>query len=97
MKRNREQNKVRVGVVQLAPVLMDAEACLKKALFYIDEAASKGCELVMFPEAYIPCYPKAITFGSVIGWGPRLAAVLRQFGRGRRPYFQRPCGGGREI
>ncbi len=68
MKRNREQNKVRVGVVQLAPVLMDAEACLKKALLYIEEAASKGCELVMFPEAYIPCYPKAITFGSVIGW-----------------------------
>ena len=54
MKRNREQNKVRVGVVQLAPVLMDAEACLKKALLYIEEAASKGCELVMFPEAYIP-------------------------------------------
>ncbi len=68
MKRNREQNKVRVGVVQLAPVLMDAEACLKKALLFIEDAAAKGCELVMFPEAYIPCYPKAITFGSVIGW-----------------------------
>lgn len=64
----RAQNAVRVGVVQLAPVLMDAEACLKKALVYIEEAAAKGCELVMFPEAYIPCYPKAITFGSVVGW-----------------------------
>ncbi len=68
MIRDRKQNSVRVGVVQLAPVLMDAEACLKKALQYIEEAAAKGCELVMFPEAYIPCYPKAITFGSVIGW-----------------------------
>lgn len=68
MIRNRAQNSVRAAIVQIAPVLMDAEACLQKALTYIEEAASKGCELVVFPEAYIPCYPKAITFGSVVGW-----------------------------
>jgi nitrilase len=54
--------------MQVAPILMDAEACLEKALKYIADASAKGCELVVFPEAYIPCYPKAITFGSVIGW-----------------------------
>lgn len=68
MVKGKTQNSVRVGIVQLAPILMDAEACLEKALAYIGEAAAKGCKLVMFPEAYIPCYPKAITFGSVIGW-----------------------------
>ncbi len=47
---------------------MDAEATLSKALGLIQEAADKGCELIMFPESFIPCYPKAISFGSVIGW-----------------------------
>lgn len=64
----RGQKSVRVAIVQIAPVLMDAEACLEKAVKYIGMAASQSCELVMFPEAYIPCYPKAITFGSVVGW-----------------------------
>jgi len=70
---------VRVGVVQAAPVIMDAEATLKKALQLIKEAADSGCELVMFPETYIPCYPKAITFGSVIGW--RTPAGRRDYRR----------------
>ncbi len=63
-----KQKTVRVGVVQAAPVIMDAEATLSKALGLIQEAADKGCELIMFPESFIPCYPKAISFGSVIGW-----------------------------
>jgi nitrilase len=60
--------RVKVGVAQLAPAIMDIEGCVKKALHVIEDAASKGCELLLFPEAYIPCYPKAITFGSVVGW-----------------------------
>ncbi len=63
-----KQKHVRVGVVQAAPVFMNAEKTLEKALGLIAEASEKGCELVMFPESYIPCYPKAVTFGSVIGW-----------------------------
>jgi nitrilase len=68
MNQERKQNSARVGIMQVAPVLMDKNACVEKALKYIGEAASQGCELIVFPEAYLPCYPKAITFGSVIGW-----------------------------
>ncbi len=65
---NFSQKRVKVAVVQAAPVIMDAQRTLEKTLDLLSEACSKGAELVVFPEGYIPCYPKAITFGSVIGW-----------------------------
>ena len=74
-----KQKSVRVGIVQAAPVIMDAMATARKALGLIEEAASKGCELILFPEAFIPCYPKAITFGSVVGW--RTPAGRRDYRR----------------
>ena len=63
-----EQKSVRVAVVQAAPVFMDAEKTVNKAVELTREAAAKGAELVLFPEAYIPCYPKWLTFGTVMGW-----------------------------
>ncbi len=58
---------VRVAVVQAASVLFDRDATLNKALSLIREAASQGAELILFPEAFIPCYPRGLGFGMVVG------------------------------
>lgn len=46
-----------VGLAQMAPVWLDREATLAKVVRWIEEAASSGCELVVFGEALVPGYP----------------------------------------
>jgi nitrilase len=58
---------VKVAVVQAAPVLFDRRACVEKACRLINEAAQAGANLVLFPEAFIPAYPRGLTFGTVVG------------------------------
>ncbi len=58
---------VRVAVVQAAPVVFDLEKTLEKALGLIKEAAQKGANIVVFPETFIPGYPRGLTFGFNVG------------------------------
>jgi len=58
---------VSVAVVQAAPVLFDREATVEKACRLIREAAEQGAQLVLFPEAFIPAYPRGLSFGMVVG------------------------------
>jgi nitrilase len=58
---------VKAAVVQAAPVLFDREATVEKACHLIQEAAGKGAELLLFPEAFIPAYPRGLGFGMVVG------------------------------
>ena len=58
---------IRVAVVQAAPLLFDRDASLNKAEILIQEAASHGAQLLLFPEAFIPCYPRGLSFGMVVG------------------------------
>jgi nitrilase len=60
-------NVVRVAVVQAAPVIMDREATTEKAVNLIHQAAQLGAKIVVFPEAFIPAYPRGLTFGTVVG------------------------------
>ena len=62
-----DQKKVKVAVVQAAPVLFDREATLEKAAALILEAGRQGAGLVLLPEAYIPAYPRGFSFGMVVG------------------------------
>jgi len=48
---------VRVAAVQYAPDLTSATGTLERALGAIAEAASRGAQLVVFPETFIPYYP----------------------------------------
>jgi nitrilase len=47
----------RVAVVQKPPVLLDLKATMERALESLEEAAVKGSNLIVFPEAYLPGYP----------------------------------------
>jgi nitrilase len=58
---------VKVAVIQAAPVLFDREASVDKACQLIHEAAAQGAQLVLFPEAFIPAYPRGLSFGAVLG------------------------------
>lgn len=58
---------VRVAVVQAAPVLLDRDATVAKAALLTDEAAAAGARLVLFPEAFVPAYPRELSFGTVVG------------------------------
>jgi len=58
---------VTVAVVQAAPILFDRDATVDKACRLIHEAALEGAELILFPEAFIPCYPRGLSFGMVVG------------------------------
>ncbi|MGD2096337.1 MAG: carbon-nitrogen hydrolase family protein [Desulfobacterales bacterium] len=63
-----EQSKhLKVAVVQSSPVLFDREATLEKACGLIEQAAAQDAQLVLFPEAYIPAYPRGLAFGTVVG------------------------------
>ena len=56
-----------VAVVQAAPVLFDRDATVSKACNLIAEASSHSAELILFPEAFIPAYPRGFSFGMVVG------------------------------
>lgn len=63
----------KVAVVQAAPILFDKKACIAKVERLGREATKAGAQLVLFPEAFIPAYPRGMSFGTVVGsredWG----------------------------
>ena len=59
--------RIRVAVVQDAPVAFDIERTLIRVRERTAEAAADGAQLVLFPEAFVSAYPKGITFGAHVG------------------------------
>ncbi|KKD61805.1 amidohydrolase [Grimontia sp. AD028] len=55
----------KVAAVQAAPSFLNLAEGIQRAEAYIDEAASKGCKLVVFPETWLPGYPNHIWLGPV--------------------------------
>ena len=58
---------IKVAVIQAASVLFDREATIEKASRLITEAGKQGAKLVLLPEAFIPAYPRGLSFGMVFG------------------------------
>lgn len=61
------QTNVGVAVVQAAPILFDRDATTDKTCALIASAAADGAQLILFPEALIPAYPRGLSFGMVVG------------------------------
>jgi nitrilase len=57
----------KVAVVQAAPVAFDRERTLDKLATLAKDAASKGAQIVLFPEAFVSAYPRGLDFGAVVG------------------------------
>ena len=58
----------KAACVQAAPVYMDLQGSVAKAVSLIDEAAVNGAQLIGFPETWIPGYPWFIWLGAP-AWG----------------------------
>ena len=52
-----ELRTVRVAAIQATPVILDAEACVAKAIDLLGRAAAQGAELAVLPETFVPLYP----------------------------------------
>src|SRR3954453_18967368 len=58
---------VRVAVIQAASIIMDRDASIEKAITLMQQASEEGAKIVVFPEAFIPAYPRGLSFGTIIG------------------------------
>ncbi|WP_127090999.1 carbon-nitrogen hydrolase family protein [Aquabacter cavernae] len=59
--------KIKAGVAQVGAVPFDVEASVAKAEAWIEKAGEQGCQIVVFPEAFLSVYPKGSDFDISIG------------------------------
>lgn len=57
----------KTAVVQAGAVGFDLEPGLEKVARLAGDAAAGGARVAVFPEAFLPGYPRGITFGTVVG------------------------------
>jgi len=77
-----------LAAVQAAPVFLDLDASVEKAVRLIAQAAERGAQVIGFPETWLPGYPAWI-FGTA-GWDD--PAAKRAYARLARNAVQVPGG-----
>ena len=61
------KDSVRAAVVQASSIFFDRKGSIEKTIQLTSDAAAKGAELIVFPEAFISAYPRGMDFGAVVG------------------------------
>lgn len=61
------KDSVRAAVVQASSIFFDRKGSIGKTIQLTSDAAAKGAELIVFPEAFISAYPRGMDFGAVVG------------------------------
>ena len=95
---NKVMPKIRIASVQAEMVFLELERCTEKCVSLIREAGEHGCDLIVFPESYLPGYPDWWEFY-------RLGAEGRMFDRElflnsislESPYMAQICDACREA
>jgi nitrilase len=59
--------KISVCLVQDSPVFFDKEKTIKKVEELVIKCAGEGINLIVFPESFIPGYPRGLSFGATVG------------------------------
>ncbi|HVM89467.1 MAG TPA: carbon-nitrogen hydrolase family protein [Puia sp.] len=59
--------RIKVAAVQATPALFDIAKTTDIIISWIEKAAKEKCELILFPESFIPCYPRGLNFDAVVG------------------------------
>jgi nitrilase len=59
--------KLKVCLIQDSPVFFDREKTIQKIEDLVRTNSKLGCELIVFPESFIPGYPRGFSFGAVVG------------------------------
>ncbi len=59
--------KIKICLIQDSPVFFDKEKTIDKVEQLTKKYAKQGCQLVVFPESFIPGYPRGFSFGAKIG------------------------------
>ena len=63
----KKMKKVKVCLIQDSPIFFDKEKTIDKVENLTRKYTKQGCELIVFPESFIPGYPRGFSFGSKIG------------------------------
>lgn len=58
---------IKIAVVQSTPVFFETQKTIQKVEEIVVKCKNNNCDLVLFPESYLPGYPRGFTFGSTIG------------------------------
>ena len=59
--------KVNVCLVQDYPIFFDKEGTIQKIEALAQQYSKEGCDLIVFPESFVPGYPRGFSFGTSIG------------------------------
>ncbi|MEM9326012.1 MAG: carbon-nitrogen hydrolase family protein [Bacteroidota bacterium] len=59
--------KLNVALIQAAPVFLDLNRSIDRVEQQLREVSDHSPDLVVFPEAFLPGYPRGLSFGSVVG------------------------------
>ncbi|NEU32146.1 carbon-nitrogen hydrolase family protein [bacterium LRH843] len=62
-----EVKQFKAAVVQAGAEVMDKEKGVRKTIQLIEEAGKNNAKIIVFPEAFIPAYPRGMSFGAVVG------------------------------
>jgi len=89
--------KVKVAAVQAAPVCLDREATLDKALSLIREASQNGAELIAFPEVFLAGYPYWNRLEVVFKTTPYFVEMLKNAVQVPGPVTDRLCDAARDA
>ena len=58
---------IKVCLIQDHPEFFDKEKTIDKVASLVSQYAKEGCNLIVFPESFIPGYPRGFSFGATIG------------------------------